>query len=95
MFKILMTPSAKRRSGNSFLTTEVFNDVLTIIGAPLQRNGRAVKIAVKNQILTTHAFCARVSNIFNDATFAVKKRTKIDLPLFGELGQTSQDRAFI
>ena len=50
--------------GNFFLATEVFNDFLTIIGAPLQRNGRAVKIAVKNRILTTLAFCARGSNIF-------------------------------
>ena len=50
--------------GNLFLATEVLNDFLTIIGAPLQRNGRAVKIAVKNRILTTLAFCARGSNIF-------------------------------
>ena len=50
--------------GNFFLATDVFNDFLTIIGAPLQRNGRAVKIAVKNRILTTLAFCARGSNIF-------------------------------
>ena len=50
--------------GAIFLTTGVFNDFLTTIGAPLQRNGRAVKKAVEEQILTTLTFCARGSNIF-------------------------------